>query len=128
MISYVTIGTDDVQASGSFWEAVLAPLGYKKFWEGHGIGFAIDGDMNNIGSVWIGLPHNGQKNVPANGTMVGFHAKSREAIDKFHAAALANGGTCEGPPGLREQYGPNMYLAYIRDPFGNKVSALCMAE
>lgn len=126
MISYVTIGTDDVQTSAKFWEVVLAPLGYKKFWEGAGVGFAIDGDSNKPGSVWVMNPYNKQKAVPSNGTMIGFNAPTKESVDEFHANAIANGGTCEGPPGVREDYGPNFYVAYIRGIDGNKVSALCM--
>ncbi|MBN8648197.1 MAG: VOC family protein [Caulobacterales bacterium] len=128
MINYATIGTDNIAASTIFWEAVLAPLGYKKFWEaeGYGAGLAIDGNKDNFGNIWIMRPYNGEKHVPANGTMIGFNAQTTEAIDKFHSAALANGGTCEGAPGFREQYGPNIYVAYIRDPFGNKVSAICL--
>ncbi len=128
MISYVTIGTNDVKASAIFWEKVLAPLGYKKFWEGEGIGFAIDGDANNIGSVWVMNPYNKEKAIPSNGTMIGFNAPNKQAVDDFHAAAIENGGTCEGKPGPREQYGPNFYVAYIRAPDGNKVSALYMTS
>jgi predicted lactoylglutathione lyase len=57
--------------------------------------------------------------------MVSFLAESRAAVDAFHAAALAHGGTDEGAPGLRPQYGPTFYAAYIRDPDGNKLNAVC---
>lgn len=129
MINYVSIGANDIALSTNFWEAVLTPLGYKKCWESeNGAALAPDGDYNKMGSVFIGKPYNKETAIPSNGTMPGFFAASRAAVDAFHAAALANGGSCEGAPGLREQYGPNMYLAYIRDPIGNKFSALCTAS
>ncbi len=128
MINYISIGANDVALSTNFWEAVLTPLGYKKCWESeNGAALAPDGDYNKMGSVFIGKPHDKGMATPSNGTMPGFFSPSRAAVDAFHAAALANGGSCEGPPGLRENYGPNMYLAYIRDPVGNKFSALCTA-
>lgn len=58
-------------------------------------------------------------------SVVAFTAVSWKAVDEFHAAALANGGTCDGPPGLRLHYAPDFYAAYVRDPDGNKVAALC---
>ena len=129
MISYATFGVRDKAASLAFFEPVLEALGYKKFHdEGTHAGFAPGGDPSQAGSVWIGPPFNGEAAVPANGTMVGFHAPTRSSVRAFHAAALAHGGTCEGPPGLREAYGPNFYLAYVRDPVGNKFSAMCTAE
>ncbi len=63
--------------------------------------------------------------TPGNGTMVSFLASSRAAVDAFHAAALAHGGTDEGAPGLRPQYGAQFYAAYVRDPDGNKLNAVC---
>jgi catechol 2,3-dioxygenase-like lactoylglutathione lyase family enzyme len=79
------------------------------------------------GTVWLCQPHNKQAATPANGSMLGLAAKTRAQVDAFHATALAQGGSCEGAPGLRDAYGPNMYMAYIRDPEGNKFSALCKA-
>ena len=128
MINYISIGANDIAQSTNFWEAVLTPIGYKKCWESeNGAALAPDGDYTKMGSVFIGKPHDKGTATPSNGTMPGFFSPSRAAVDAFHAAALANGGTCEGAPGLRENYGPNMYLAYIRDPVGNKFSALCTA-
>ena len=60
-----------------------------------------------------------------NGVTVAFDAPSRAAVDAFHAAALAAGGSDEGPPGIREHYHPNYYGAYVRDPDGNKLCVVC---
>ncbi|KAF0116202.1 MAG: Glyoxalase/bleomycin resistance protein/dioxygenase [Hyphomonadaceae bacterium] len=127
MINYAMFGANNVGASGAFFEAVLAPLGYKKCHDGDSIGFAVEGDFANPGTVWVGPAFNREAATPSNGTMIGFSAPSRQSVRDMHAAALANGGSCAGPPGLRENYGPNMYLAYVRDPVGNKFSAICMA-
>lgn len=70
-------------------------------------------------------PFDGQPASVGNGTMVSFLAKSRAVVDAFHAAALAHGGTNEGLPGLRPQYGPQFYAGYVRDPDGNKLNAVC---
>ena len=73
------------------------------------------------GMFGVGAPRDGKPASPANGGTIGFTAKDIAAVDAWHAAGLANGGTCEGPPGLRE-YGPQpMYGAYMRDPIGNKL-------
>ncbi len=126
MISYATFGVKDHVASTKFFEAVLAPLGYSKFYDEHGhAGFAFNGNPESGHTVWLGAPFNGEEATPSNGHMVGFSAPSRAAVRAFHEAALANGGTCEGPPGVREAYGPDFYLAYVRDPIGNKMSAIC---
>jgi len=129
MISYATFGVKDKATSLTFFEPVLGALGYQKFYEGDThVGFAVGGNPGGPGTIWIGPPYNGEDAVASNGSMIGLHAPSRAAVRAFHEAALANGGSCEGPPGIREAYGPNFYLAYVRDPVGNKLSAVCMAE
>lgn len=128
MISYVTFGTKDKAASVAFFEAVLAPLGYAKAYDEQVAGFGRNGDLNQPGTVWVGPPFDKAEAVPSNGAMVGFNAPSRAAVRAFYEAALAHGGTCEGPPGIRDAYGPNFYIAYVRDPVGNKMSAVCYAD
>lgn len=73
---------------------------------------------------WVTKPYNGQPATTANGSMPALIAPTRAAVDAFHAAGLASGGTDEGKPGLRP-YGPNFYACYLRDPDGNKLSAVC---
>jgi catechol 2,3-dioxygenase-like lactoylglutathione lyase family enzyme len=74
---------------------------------------------------WIGKPFNQGAATVGNGTMVAFSARTWKAVNDFHAAAIAHGGTCDGPPGLRLHYNPDFYAAYVRDPDGNKVAAVC---
>jgi catechol 2,3-dioxygenase-like lactoylglutathione lyase family enzyme len=126
MIAYATIGTNDFEKSAQFFDAVLGTLGHQRthdYSENKMLAYA-QSPQSPI-SVWLCQPHNKQPASPGNGSMLGFVAQTRAQVDAFHAAALAHGGSCEGPPGLREAYGPDMYLAYIRDPQGNKFSAMC---
>lgn len=129
MIAYATFGVRDLAASRAFFVPVLAALGYEVFYENEThVGFAQGGNPANPGNIWLGHPFNGAEAVAANGAMIGLTAPSRAAVRAFHETALAQGGTCEGLPGIRADYGPNVYMAYVRDPIGNKFSAICSAE
>ena len=75
----------------------------------------------------IGAPHNARAHLPGNGQMVAFAAASRALVRSAHETALAGGGSCEGPPGLRPHYHPDYYGAYFRDPDGNKICVACHA-
>ncbi len=77
MIGYATFGTKDKETSVRFFEAVLAPLGYQKFYDDHVAGFAIDGNPGNGGTVWVGPPFDGNEAQASNGAMIGFVAPSR---------------------------------------------------
>ena len=123
MIYYVTIGSNDMPCSVRFYEAVLGALGHAKQFEEHG--FAGFGPSPEQLQLFLGRPFDGGTASFGNGVMVAFEAKSREAVQAFHAAALANGGSDEGAPGLREHYAPDFYAAYVRDPEGNKLAAVC---
>jgi len=124
MIAYATIGAINMDESMKFYDAVLGALGVSRFHSGEGFaGYQIDESGQTL---WLCMPYDKQQAKPGNGIMIGFTAATRAQVDAFHAAALANGGSCEGKPGLRD-YGPNNYLAYVRDPVGNKLSAICKA-
>jgi catechol 2,3-dioxygenase-like lactoylglutathione lyase family enzyme len=125
MFSYVSLGTNDLPRSVAFFDAALAPLGHARI-----AGYDPDGTSAAWGRddpgphLWVTLPFDGRPAGVGNGTMVSFLAHSRAAVDAFHAAGLAHGGTDEGAPGLRLHYGPGFYAAYLRDPDGNKVNAV----
>lgn len=124
MFSYVCLGTDDIARARRFWDAALAPLGQGRT-PGYDDATSSAWGRDDPGPhLWVTLPFDGRAAVPGNGVMVSFIAPDRAAVDAFHAAALAHGGTCEGPPGLRPQYGPGFYAAYVRDPDGNKANAV----
>ena len=123
MISYVTLGSQDLAAARAFYTAVLAPLGA-------GPGYADD-SFAGFGpagkpQLWVCKPYDGQPACVGNGSMVALEASSRAQVDAVHAAALAAGGTSEGAPGLRD-YAPNFYACYFRDLDGNKLAVVCRA-
>ncbi len=121
------LGTNDLEAATSFYDAVLEPLGWHQVDRLETeIGYAPKDLVDSSVPVplWILKPFDGGKATFGNGVNIAFHAPSREAVDAFHAAALAHGGRDEGAPGLRLHYTPTFYAAYIRDPIGNKLSAV----
>ena len=117
MINHVFVGTNDVAKSRAFYNATMQALGHGAGMEvPHGTIFA-----NGEAAVAICKPANGEAACISNGATMGLKASSYAQVDAWYEAGLANGGTCEGPPGLRE-YGPQpMYGAYMRDPIGNKL-------
>lgn len=122
MYSHIMVGADDIEASRAFYDAVLGTLG-------HPPGMLDDKGrvfyMTDTGVFAISIPIDGEPASPANGGTIGFAASSPEQADAWHAAGLANGGTtCEEPPGPREGTIGTLYLAYLRDPAGNKLCAL----
>ena len=126
VFSHLTIGSSDMDRSVRFYDAVLAPVGLvrlKSFRAASGYGPKDFAGINL--PFWILRPHDRKAASAGNGVTVAFTVPSRAAVDAFHAAALANGGTDDGPPGLRTHYHPDYYGAYVRDPEGNKVCAVC---
>lgn len=121
MFSHVMVGVSDLEQSRRFYDAVLGTLGI------------APGIANNnryfyrspTGTFAITMPINGEPATHGNGSTIGFTVTSAEQGDAFHAAAIANGGIrCEDPPGLRTGPSGQLYLAYVRDPDGNKICAL----
>ncbi len=121
MFSHIMIGTNNLEKSKAFYDAVLGTLGvppgavdsHRIFWR------------TKTGVFSTSLPIDGQPACIGNGGTVGFACASPEQADAWHAAGLAHGGTtCEDPPGLRGVAGNNLYLAYLRDPDGNKICGL----
>lgn len=123
MLLYITLGTNDLERARRFYEAVMPTLGLTL--EGADeteFGFGRTGDLRT--RFWVTKPFDGNPATIGNGSMVALEAESRAAVDAFYHAALAHGGTDEGAPGLRP-YHAHFYACYIRDPDGNKLSAVC---
>ncbi len=121
MFSHVMIGTNDLEKSKTFYDAVLGTLGVKP-------GF-VDGNRvfwrTKTGTFGVSKPINGEPACHANGGTIGFACETPEDADAWHAAGVANGGTAiENPPGIRKGATMEMYLAYLRDPDGNKICAM----
>lgn len=119
MLSGICIGTNDLAAAGTFYDALLATIGMKcVFSDPHEKGYAgADGKI----TFFILTPFNGEKASFGNGTQVMFYAPDTDAVKAFHTAAIVHGGSDEGLPGPRN-YHPDYYGAYVRDLDGNKLN------
>ena len=121
-LSHVSLGINDYPRAKAFYDAVLATLQVKcmiEFDGGAGYG-------REFPEFWIGPPHDGGRAAAGNGTHIAFSASSKEQVDAFYAAALAAGGTDDGKPGLRPEYMPNYYAAFVHDPEGHKIEAVAL--
>ncbi len=126
MISHVFIGISDFAAAYRFHAAVMAALGHaQRFCDDSKPWAAWQPAGGGRPLFIIGRPYDGAPANPGNGPMTALLAPSRAAVDAAHAAALASGGSCEGPPGLRPHYHAHYYGAYFRDPDGNKLGVCC---
>jgi len=122
MFSHVVVGADDLEVSRTFYDAVLGSLGIPP------------GRPDEKGRIFykfqaglfgITKPLNGQPASSGNGSTIGFSAGSPELVEAWHAAGIAYGGTtCDDPPGVRQRPHGDLYLAYLRDPYGNKLCGL----
>ncbi|OYY67678.1 MAG: lactoylglutathione lyase [Sphingomonas sp. 28-63-12] len=122
MFSHITLGTNDIERARAFYAPVMAMLGLTMPFEMPGaiVYGTLDGQK-----IFIVSPFNGKAASTGNGNHTALLAPDRAAVDAFHAAALAHGGSDEGPPGLRPHYHQHYYAAYVRDPDGNKLQAVC---
>ena len=122
MFSHVMVGAKDLEASRKFYDASLGALNIKPGVINRDIRYFY---RSPTGVFSFTLPLDNAAATPANGGTIGFAAQSVEQVDAFHAAGIANSGvTCEDPPGYREGPAGKMYLAYLRDPAGNKICAM----
>ena len=124
MFSHIMIGSNDIPRAKAFYDALLATLGVPPGHEDKTNGKHRVFWRTKTGVFCVSKPINGEPATFANGGTIGFAAATPELVHAWHAAGLAAGGTAiEDPPGLRE--GPTgLYLAYLRDPDGNKICAL----
>ena len=126
MFSHIMVGSNDIERSKRFYDAVLATLGAGEPHRNvNGTGQTRLFYRHSGGSFGVTEPINGEPASAANGATIGFGCSSPEQVQAFHDAAIANGGTAiEQPPGLRESKMGAMHLGYVRDPDGNKICAL----
>ncbi|MCC6766721.1 MAG: VOC family protein [Deltaproteobacteria bacterium] len=122
MFSHIMVGANDIEASRKFYDALLGTLG---------IAPGVTDEKGRLfylsptGVLGVTTPIDGKPATAANGGTIGFNVADPATVDKWHAAGVANGGTSiEDPPGIREGGLGKMYLAYLRDPSGNKLCAL----
>ena len=121
MIGYVTLGTNDLPRAAKFYDALAAEMMTPRMFEFDS--FIAWGTPDGPAGVAVTKPFDGNEATVGNGVMVALQATDKAQVDRLHAIALANGGTCEGPPGPR---GEGFYAGYFRDPDGNKLNAFVM--
>ena len=121
MFSHVMIGTNDLDKAKAFYDALLGTLEVRPARvDGHRIFY-----ITKTGVFSVTKPIDGKAATAANGGTIGFAASSPEQVDAWHKAGIAAGGKpIEDPPGIRQGAGAKLYLAYLRDPSGNKICAL----
>jgi catechol 2,3-dioxygenase-like lactoylglutathione lyase family enzyme len=117
MLDHVNLSVTDPVRSQAFYSKALAPLGYKLISQYDG-GFGIGAEGGS--AVWVGV---GPAQKPI--AHLAFRAQDRKQVDAFHRAALAAGGRDNGKPGVRENYSPTYYAAFVLDPDGNNIEAVC---
>ncbi|AHI25256.1 glyoxalase [Komagataeibacter xylinus] len=122
MFTHIVIGSNDIEASKKFYDSTFEALDVPPS-EINARGRLVYADRT--GRLIVTRPINGQPATAANGGTIGLHARSEDAVRKWHAAGVANGGTtCEDPPGIRHYESGDLFLAYLRDPTGNKLCAM----
>lgn len=119
ILSHVSIGTNQFERAVAFYDKVLSTLECKRIME-HPDAVAYG---KQYPEFWVQTPINGQPATIGNGTHIGFIAPTKEAVHAFHEAALAAGGSDDGAPGSRPEYGEPYYGCFVRDPDGHKVEA-----
>lgn len=130
MLHHVSLGVRNIEQAASFYDAALAPLGYTRVWSdlrpgesNQAVGYGQEGSDDKLALKQV---------TDVAAAMPGFHlafsAPTRSAVAAFHAAALAAGGRNNGPPGLRLNYGPDYFAAFIVDPEGYRLEAVCQSN
>jgi len=122
MLGHISFGISDLDRAIAFYDAVLAPLGLTRVWtkkDAAGYGPPGRGDILALKRQMSGVT------PPGPGFHLAFNASTQDAVDAFHLEALRTGGTDNGPPGLRLHYGPTYYAAFVIDPDGYRLEAVC---
>ncbi len=121
MLHHISFAVTDLLRSAAFYDAALVTLGYVRVWTDEtAIGYGHPGGGDKFAIKVRGK----EISVPGPGFHLAFSAPSQDAIAAFHRAALAHGGTDNGPPGLRPNYGPDYYAAFVLDPDGYRIEAV----
>ncbi len=126
IISHITLGTNDVDRAAVFYDAVMPLLGFVRLDKPADFPLAYEHPKGL--TLFVYLPYDERPATVGNGTHIAFTTASRDTVHKIHDTALITGGTCDGAPGPRPHYGDAYYAAYMRDPDGNKLQAVCYAQ
>jgi catechol 2,3-dioxygenase-like lactoylglutathione lyase family enzyme len=127
-IGHVSVGVRDVKKAQAFYDAVLGAIGYTPVMPVvvNNVTLAVGyGEQPGKPEFWIGLPHNQAPASAGNGVHIAFDCATRAQVDDFYLTAIRHGGRDDGKPGLRHEYHPDYYGAFVLDPDGNKIEACC---
>ena len=124
ILHHLSIGTGNLESARRFYDAVMATIGARRIME---FPFAV-AYGKRFPEFWVAQPLDGSEASVGSGTHVCFIAPSREAVGEFHAAGIAAGGSDDGAPGPRPEYGPAYYACFLRDPDGHKVEAAIVPD
>ena len=125
IVHHLSIGVDDLEGAAAFYDKVLPTVGARRVME---FPFAV-AYGKQFPEFWVQRPMNGEPaGTPGNGMHWAFIAPSEDAVRAFYDAALQAGGTDDGPPGLRPDYGPGYYACFVRDPIGHRIEAAVIPE
>jgi catechol 2,3-dioxygenase-like lactoylglutathione lyase family enzyme len=123
VFDHLSLGVADLDRAAAFYDAVMAALGYVRLT--HNPRHVSYGPAGFTGEPPFAiLAGGGDARAPGKGAHLAFTAPDHAAVDRFHAAALAHGGADDGPPGIRENYAPGYYAAFVRDPDGHRLEAV----
>jgi catechol 2,3-dioxygenase-like lactoylglutathione lyase family enzyme len=123
LLGHISLGVRDLKKATAFYDATMDALGFARVFTGQrASGYGFRGTAQD--KLLLNLSTEGAR-PPGEGFHLAFDAPSREAVDRFYEAALASGGRDNGPPGLRTHYGPNYYAAFVIDPDGYRIEAVC---
>jgi catechol 2,3-dioxygenase-like lactoylglutathione lyase family enzyme len=123
LLNHISFGTTDLAPSAAFYDATLAALGYRRVCSGESfVGWGLIDDQDAF-AVKLRKKHEVQ--IPGDGFHVAFTAPSRKAVDEFYRAAMKHGGKDNGGSGLHPEYGANYYAAFVFDPDGYRIEAVC---
>lgn len=123
MLHHISLAVADLGTASAFYDAIFLPLGYTRVWSFEdAVGYGPPG-----GGDKLALKKRPAPTIPSDGFHLAFSAPSEDAVAAFHAAALRHGGRDNGPPGLRPQYGPGYFAAFVIDPEGHRIEAIFRA-
>ncbi|WP_341703052.1 VOC family protein [Ferrovibrio sp.] len=121
MLDHISIGVRDLARSTAFYDAALKPLGITRLYDGdHGAGYGA----GKRAQFWLNPTDSPAPRNPQSGCHICFHAENRDAVQAFHALAISHGGEDDGGPGIRPQYSPGYYAAFVCDPDGYRIEAV----
>jgi catechol 2,3-dioxygenase-like lactoylglutathione lyase family enzyme len=125
MIGYTMVGTNDLERSSRFYDAIFAEMGLDQCWRDEQCASWGRQDDEAFPRFFTGYPFDGETADVGNGSMTAFLVNDSQSIDRLYKLAMQNGGIDEGRPGYRPQYDDRFYAAYVRDPDGNKLAFVC---